>query len=94
LIDALGAMTETIEKQSELDKDLGFDHSRLQAVVSVLLKHISSTVSQAYKDVHGDEKLESFVKALDKRLDSLPFEVIEDEVMSVVTETTIIGAGK
>jgi hypothetical protein len=90
LAEALAEMRETIAMQVKLDEKLGFERDRLQAVVNVLLGHISSSVSQAYKDIHGDEKLEPFVKSLEKRLDTLPFEVIESEVMAVITENAAV----
>ncbi len=93
LADALAEMRETVAMQADMDNKLGLERTRLQAIVNVLLRHISATVSQAYKDVHGDEKLDAFVKALEKRLDSLPFDVIESEVLSVVTEQNVIEEG-
>jgi hypothetical protein len=87
LLDALKDITGTVEKQLEMDQASGMERSRLQAILNVLLRHISGAVSQAYKDVHSDNKLDIFVKALEKRLDGLPLDMIEAEVTAVVTET-------
>jgi hypothetical protein len=85
LVDTLAKITATVEKKLKLEQSDGLQKTRLQAIVGVLLRHISGAVSSAYKDVHSDNKLDQFVKALDKRLDSLPLETIEAEVANAVT---------
>jgi hypothetical protein len=90
LTDDLLGILDAVEKQVELEKKMGFDRERLQVVAQVLLGHISKAVGQAYKDVHGDDKFESFLKALDKRTDSLSYEVIEAEVVAAADNTRTI----
>jgi hypothetical protein len=82
LTKTLVEITETIEKQIEMDTASGLEHHRLQAILDIMLRHISKAVSQAYKDVHSDNKHDVFVKALEKRLDALPIDSIEDEVQA------------
>ena len=86
LADNLSKLTEDIEKKLKLETAGGMQGERLRAVVNVLLRHISGAVSQAYRDVHSDNKLDQFVKALDKRIDVLDFDTIEDEVTSAVSD--------
>jgi len=94
LVDALLAIPEVIQIQDTRDQKAGVDRARVQSVVRILLQHISKAVSQSYKDVHGEEKFEAFLKALERRLDTLSYPLIEAEVLAAVTETKRITAGE
>lgn len=91
LSDALTKLTETVEKKLELEQAGGMDRAKLQAVASVLLRHVSNVVNQAYRDVHADNKLDVFIKSLEKRLDDLPYDSIETEVMAAVSKKKILN---
>lgn len=82
IVEGLTQLRETIVEEVKLEEKAGFGQQRIQVVVSVLLKHISTAITQAYKDVNGEGSLDAFTKALEKRLDVLPIDLIEQDILS------------
>jgi hypothetical protein len=86
LTNDLEAHRDIVIKQLDVDARLGLAQMKLQAVVNVLLKHLSQVIGQAYRDIHGTDKSDSFRKALEHRIDALNFDVIEQEVAAAMKE--------